>query len=72
MPELPKTIQEFLELPPGDPRLVPLAEELSRAVKKEIESDEILREYRRFEESTEPRVGYVFVEPNFPYVSHAV
>ena len=71
MTDVSKAIDDFLSLPPADPRLVPTAEKLVESVRAFMDDNADLREYRHLKEELGTKPDYFIAPPNFPYVVHS-
>lgn len=67
LPDLNKAIENFLSVPTSDPRFVPVAEELAKALRTASFESEDLRRYRETRERMGPAQKTIVCPPNFPY-----
>lgn len=71
MPDITKSLQDFLSVPPGEMPSSLKFDELIRALQTALEESEDLRRYRE----TRGRMGapnrLSLAPPNFPYVVHS-
>ncbi len=70
MPDLDGKIAEFLTIPSADPRLIPLAEEVMKAVREAAPKSEDLQRYRETRDRMGETSDVFFSPPNFPYTVH--